>query len=102
MARPTKRCALKSLTRLQQVPGIAVSWLDDESSLLHRHGHISILAPEEWFASPSMPTLPPAVQTLLRKSGTADLYLELDTLLLPGMIRGSAELMYDRAQPRSC
>ena len=88
----------ETLTRLQQVPGIAVSWLDDESSLLHRHGHIqiSILAPEEWFASPSMPTLPPAVQTLLRKSGTADLYLELDTLLLPGMIRGSAELMYDR------
>lgn len=92
----------ETLTRLQQVPGIAVSWLDDESSLLHRHGHIqiSILAPETWFSSPAMPTLPPAVQTLLRRSGTTDLYLELDTLLLPGMIRGSAELMYDRGTPQ--
>ncbi len=95
------RLRSETLTRLQQIPGIAVSWQDDDSSPISRHGHIqiSILAPEEWFASGSMPSLPPAVQTLLRKSGTADLYLELDTLILPGYLRGSAELMYDKGTP---
>lgn len=95
------RLRSETLLRLQQIPGIAVSWLDDDSSPISRHGHIqiSILAPEAWFASNAMPSLPPAVQTLLRKSGTADLYLELDTLILPGYLRGSAELMYDRGTP---
>lgn len=92
---------LEWLQRLQQVPGMAVTWLDEDRGLFHRQSqiHLCVLDPERILSSEQLPQLPSHLQALLRHSGVADVYISLDTLVLPGQLRGQAELRFDQGTP---
>ena len=89
------------LQRMQQIPGMAVTWLDEDRGLFHRKSqlHLCVLDPEQILSSEQLPQLPSHLQALLRHSGVVDLYVSLDTLLLPGQLRGNAELRFDQGTP---
>lgn len=67
---------LEWLQRLQQVPGMAVTWLDEDRGLFHRQSqiHLCVLDPERILSSEQLPQLPSHLQALLRHSGVADVY----------------------------
>ncbi|MGL4207086.1 MAG: hypothetical protein ACRCRW_13325 [Aeromonadaceae bacterium] len=86
---------------MQQIPGMAVTWLDEDRGLFHRNSqlHLCVLDPERILSSEQLPQLPSHLQALLRHSGVADLYVKLDTLVLPGQLRGQAELSFEQGTP---
>ena len=92
---------LEWFQRLQQIPGMAVTWHEEERGLFSRQSqlHLCILDPERVLASEQLPSLPAHLQSLLRRSGVVDLYVKQETWILPGQLRGRAWLRFDQGTP---
>ena len=85
------------LQRLNQTPGLGATWFTYEEGLFHQRGelHLNLVDPAQLLRALGLATQAGLGQRLAQM-GPLELYLQVDTLLLPGYSRSEARLLTDR------
>ena len=87
----------REMQRLNQMPGVGATWFTYEEGLFHQRGelHLNLVDPAQLLRALGLSTQA-GVGQQLSQLGPLELYLHVDTLLLPGYSRSEARLLTDR------
>ena len=85
------------LQRLNQTPGLGATWFTYEEGLFHQRGelHLNLVDPAQLLRALGLSPQAGLGQRLVQV-GPLELYLQVDTWLLPGYSRSEARLLTDR------